>query len=186
MTVVTRLSVEVRAEALLAELERREKIGIEIGVYRGALSCRLLAADPTIVLYMVDPWRSIRTPEYLATDDKHHEMTQEEQDAALQTTLQRVLPYGKRARIMRMTSLEAAPNFMDGTIDFVFIDGDHSYAAVKADIAAWWPKLVSGGLLSGHDYRDDKDYGVQQAVNEFAKGKDLRLGQNHTWFVTHN
>ncbi len=186
MTVTTRLSVEVRAEAILNELARREKIGIEIGVYRGALSSRLLAADPTITLYMVDPWRSLRTPEYVATDDKHHEMTPEEQDAALQTTLERTLCFGKRAKILRMTSLEAADKFERGTLDFVFIDGDHSYAAVRDDIAAWWWKLVSGGLLSGHDYRDDKNYGVQQAVNEFAKGKDLRLGPNHTWFITKN
>ncbi len=113
-------------------------------------------------------------------------MSQDEQDEALKVTLERTLRFGKRAKIMRMTSLEAAEKFTDATLDFVFIDGDHSYAAVKADIAAWWPKLISGGLLSGHDYRDDKDYGVIQAVDEFAVGKDLRRGQNHTWFVTRN
>ncbi len=179
-------AVEVRTAALIGELARKEKIGVEVGVFRGAMSERILAADRTITLYMVDPWRSLRTPEYVATDDRHHEMSQDEQDDSLKTTLERVLRFGKRARVMRLTSLEAASKFVDSTLDFVFIDGDHSYAAVKADIAAWWPKLVSGGLLSGHDYRDDKNYGVMQAVNEFAVGKDLRKGQNYTWFITRN
>ena len=181
-----RLSVEVRAEALLGELARKEKIGIEVGVYRGALSERLLAGDPTITLYMVDPWRSLRSPEYVETDDKHHEMSQAEQEEALGLAIGRVHQFGKRAKILRMTSLEAALKFKDATLDFVFIDADHSYLAVKSDIAAWWPKLVSGGLLSGHDYRSDKNYGVMQAVNEFAQGKDLRVGANHTWFITRN
>jgi len=177
-------AVDARAEAILAELAAREKIGVEVGVFRGDLSRRLLEGDPSICLYMVDPWRSMQNESYLATDDLHHRMTQQEQDAVLELAIANVAKFGKRAKILRMTSLEAAPKFEDGTLDFVFIDGDHSYKGVHDDIEAWWPKLVNGGLLSGHDYRDERGYGVIPAVQEFAKDKDLRLGQNYTWFVT--
>jgi len=51
-----------------------------------------------------------------------------------------------------LPSVEAAAQFNDASVDFVFIDADHSYDAVRADIRAWRPKLRAGGLLAGHDY----------------------------------
>jgi predicted O-methyltransferase YrrM len=85
-----------------------------------------------------------------------------------------------------MTSEEAAKQFPDESIDFVFIDGDHSYEGCAKDIDLWYPKLKEGGLLSGHDYRDGRNYGVKQAVHEFAarEGTQFRTGENYTWFVT--
>ncbi len=52
-------------------------------------------------------------------------------------------------RPMQMPSVQAARKFANGSLAFVFIDGDHLDAA--ADIAAWWPKIKRGGALAGHD-----------------------------------
>ncbi len=49
-------------------------------------------------------------------------------------------------------SPRCAEIYKDKSIDFVFIDGDHSYDAVIKDIKAWLPKIKTGGILSGHDY----------------------------------
>jgi len=46
----------------------------------------------------------------------------------------------------------AADMFEDNSLDMVFIDGDHSTAAVLRDIAVWWPKVALGGVLAGDDY----------------------------------
>ena len=62
---------------------------------------------------------------------------------------------------MRMTSLEAAALIPDKSVDMVFIDGDHSYEAVRADIAAWLPKARK--LICGHDWQW---HTVQEAVTE--------------------
>jgi hypothetical protein len=51
-----------------------------------------------------------------------------------------------------------------GMVDLVFLDADHSYEAVKADIRDWRPLVRPGGILCGHDYRGFP--GVTQAVNE--------------------
>lgn len=42
--------------------------------------------------------------------------------------------------------------FADNSLDFVFIDGDHSSEAIARDINMWWPKVKEGGVLAGHDY----------------------------------
>jgi len=98
--------------------------------------------------------------------------------------LEAVRPFDGRYKVHRMTSEEASKGFADESVDFVFIDGDHSYEGCSTDIRCWWPKVKPGGLLSGHDYRDEFGFGVVRAVQEFLNGRELRLGLNHTWFVT--
>lgn len=58
-------------------------------------------------------------------------------------------------------------------IDFLFIDGDHSYQAVQADIQVWLPKVKVGGLVGFHDYREDFFPGVVQAVDEYMGDYEL-------------
>lgn len=65
----------------------------------------------------------------------------------------------------------------DNSVDIIFIDGDHSYEAVKKDIILYTPKLKDGGLLTGHDI----DYpGVNQAVTELIENYDV--APNYVWF----
>lgn len=65
-------------------------------------------------------------------------------------------------------SVSASAGFEDKTIDFVWIDGDHSLEGVRADIAAWLPKVKAGGVIAGHDYYDNPNKGnfVRSAVRE--------------------
>jgi predicted O-methyltransferase YrrM len=55
-----------------------------------------------------------------------------------------------------------------GSIDFIFIDGDHSYEACKADIAAWAPFVKRGGVIAFHDFGSRAD-GVTRAIFEATK-----------------
>lgn len=61
----------------------------------------------------------------------------------------------KRISLVRLPSVVAAITFPDESLDFVFIDANHSYRAVLDDMDAWYPKVKSGGLFSGHDYCPD-------------------------------
>jgi predicted O-methyltransferase YrrM len=54
--------------------------------------------------------------------------------------------------VIQASSIDASASFDAESLDWVFIDADHSYASVLADIRAWGPKLRRGGLISGHDY----------------------------------
>lgn len=53
-----------------------------------------------------------------------------------------------------MDSLKAASVFGDHSLDLVFIDADHTYRAVRADLEAWIPKVKSGGIICGHDCQE--------------------------------
>eukprot|EP00971_Amphidinium_carterae_P228524 4532571-Amphidinium_carterae.1 len=61
-------------------------------------------------------------------------------------------PFRNRSRLWRMRSDAAPVHLRNRSLDLVFIDGDHSYEAVKRDIALWTPKVACRGILSGHDY----------------------------------
>jgi len=77
-----------------------------------------------------------------------------------------------------MSSVEAARRYEDESLDFVYIDADHSYNAIKADIAAWLPKVKQGGILGGHDY--SKLFpGVVKAVRE--KFKNFHIEEISWW-----
>lgn len=53
---------------------------------------------------------------------------------------------------IRKTSVEAAKDFEDGSLDAVYIDAEHDEESIREDIRVWRPKLKPGGILSGHDF----------------------------------
>lgn len=61
----------------------------------------------------------------------------------------------------------AADMFEDESIDFLFIDGDHSTEAVTRDIDIWFPKVKKGGVISGDDINWSS---VKDAVESKFKG----------------
>jgi cephalosporin hydroxylase len=83
---------------------------------------------------------------------------------------------GASTRLIVAGSVEAAALFAPASLDFVFIDGDHSREAVLADIAAWLPRIKVGSLLAGHDYKMTGQAhlrGVTEAVESLWPGEDL-------------
>jgi hypothetical protein len=70
---------------------------------------------------------------------------------------------GDRFQLWAMPSEEAALHFLDGSLDAVWVDGDHTYEGCRSDILAWFPKLKHGGLMGGDDFMMQ---GVAKAVVE--------------------
>ena len=126
------------------------KVGVEIGVAKGRYSKWLLHGIPGLKLYLVDPWRSY--DEYV---EHHDEAGQVILDDCLTEAHRRL--DGKNVEFLRKTSMEAVEDFEDNSLDFVFIDGNHSFEYVIDDIAAWSKKVRPGGIVAGHDYWDSID-----------------------------
>ena len=74
-------------------------------------------------------------------------------------------------------SVEVSNKYEDGSLDFIFIDGDHLYESVKQDIMAWLPKLKPDGIMAGDDYNVFD--GVTNAVNELL-GSQIVIDK-YTW-----
>lgn len=68
-------------------------------------------------------------------------------------------------------------------VDFVFVDGNHTYDYVARDIALYWPKVKSGGFLSGHDWGEGFP-DVIRAVHEFSANEQLPIEiHNDCWLI---
>lgn len=117
--------------------------GAEIGVERGHYSKCLCQRVPGLTLFGIDPW--------MAYKGYREHVSQDKLDRFYEETVQRMKPYD--FRIFRAFSEEAHKYFKDGSLDFVYIDGNHSFLNATQDIAFWERKVKKGGIVAGHDYR---------------------------------
>ncbi len=135
---------------------------VEIGVYKGRSACylaeRIVETGRPVRFDVVDTF--VGSPD-VGEQDLWSEFCANLTRAGL---LSRIEPH-------RCASLDAASEFSDGSLDFVFIDACHSFEAVEQDLAAWWPKLRPGGLFAGHDYAYFP--GVRAAVDAFVVERGL-------------
>jgi len=181
------LQAYARAASLLLPVPCREHLpevfaargllgqAAEIGVLRGDFSRHILSKWPGARLHLVDPWVA-QAEGYVDINNANASV----QDAALASTRRNVAEHAARVELVRDFSLPAAQRYADAFFDWVYIDADHRYESVVADIAAWWPKVKRGGVLAGHDFVFDGDYavgrfGVMTAVLEFALREDLQV-----------
>jgi hypothetical protein len=81
---------------------------------------------------------------------------------------------GDIVRVIDNLSLEAVNEIEDKSLDICFIDADHRYGAVKADILAYIPKIKNGGILSGHDFDGGEEhfntFSPEELEQDIAKG----------------
>jgi hypothetical protein len=152
-------------------------VGIEVGTCRAESTSYLLEKCPNIMrIFTIDPYKSYQ--------DWNGEITQDVIDKFMKAAKKNLKPYGDRVRMIREPSLEATNNFTDTLVDFVFIDGDHSYEATLADCEAYYPFLKKGGFFCGHDYANLDS--VRKAVTDFREKNKItspiNLSTNSTFF----
>ena len=168
--------VRTRVELpLVLNRQRLTGKGVEVGVWKGEFSDFILKRWKGKILYSVDPWKYFPGDEY--EDDMN--IQQKQFDIIYEQVNSLLGVYGNRSKRIRKTSVEASEDFKNETLDFVYLDGRHSYKGVKEDIELWFPKVRNGGLLCGHDYINEvignTDFGVKKAVDEFIEETSLRL-----------
>ena len=138
------------------------RVGAEVGVLQGSYSRALCRYNPELKLYSIDAWGLLDKKESMKA--YHLKMYERAKNKLAPHTV----------TLIREPSVEAAKRFADGSLDFVYIDANHSYAAVIEDITVWTPKVRSGGIVSGHDYQLEE---VIKAVDEYVGNNNLKLLQ---------
>jgi cephalosporin hydroxylase len=138
---------------------------VEVGAWKGKsaafMAVEIINSGKDIKFDCIDTWEgSDIEPEHLADEDV-------KAGTLYEAFIDAMKPVEGHYTPIRATSVEAAALYEDGSLDFVFIDADHSYESVKADIAAWAPKVRPGGYLAGHDFNPaTPNGGVERAVLE--------------------
>jgi predicted O-methyltransferase YrrM len=143
-------------------LKNKKLIGLEIGVEYGLNAKTMLKLLPIEKLYLVDPYSS---SDEIFTEVKKY-----------------LAKYGNKITFIRKTSEKAVEDIPDN-LDFVYIDGSHSYESVTRDIKLFYNKIKKGGIIGGHDFWAN-EIGVCKAVLEFAEINNLKLNGNLTdWWI---
>lgn len=150
---------------------------VEVGCYAGESTAVL--AEKAKLLVCVDPW----DPELFKS--RPPGVTMDDVKLAFKV---RMYPWrailearGGGLNIFSAKSIDVAERHFDQSIDLVYIDADHFYASVVADIRAWLPKVKPGGWIGGHDYNDERwKPEVNRAVDEVL-GKPDRVFKDCSW-----
>jgi predicted O-methyltransferase YrrM len=154
------------------------KNGIEIGVAFGGNSYKLLNNNDNLKLYSIDPYIG-----YSENDVMSKNVEGEKGDQVYNFVLNRLQSkFGDRSILIRDNSDYLINNFEDDSLDFIFIDGDHTYEGVKKDIENSFRKVKKGGIIAGDDY--ELIPSVNQAVDEFFEKNNLKINiQNLVWWT---
>lgn len=148
-----------------------DRVIVEIGTWAGqsaiALEEHLWLGDR---VFCVDDWRGLPGIRDGANPDK-----------AYRTFCRNVEPYLYRTIFpIRMDSSLASDTWPRTLpVDFLFIDGDHSFEGCRADIVNWDRYVRDGGIVCGHDYTVG---GVREAVESYY-GTSHKVHNGNVWSV---
>jgi cephalosporin hydroxylase len=159
---------------LLRLLEQHElRTVIEIGTYSGGtLYCWCRLAEPDALIVSIDLPGGVFgggcTPERV--EEMKLWFPQERQQLHL-------LPKDSHER----STLEEVESLLGETkVDFLFIDGDHTYEGVKQDFELYSPLVKTGGLIAFHDIVEAPEY---PASRVWALWAELKGAYRHAEFT---
>lgn len=144
---------------VIKNLNKDKLVGLEIGCSLGHTTMHLLSNFSDLKLYGIDPYIAyVDWNGGISTNDDHEEW--------LKIFNKNIEPHKDRHHLYRDLSDNIVDQFEDNSLDFIFIDGLHTYEQVLKDCRNYYSKVKNGGLFSGHDYRVIG--AVNKAVNEFS------------------
>ena len=196
---IARLRLEqINRPSLNTLSDQKNLTGVEIGASYGMNAISMLKNLDIAKLYLVDPYEV-----YDELEKVRGTQIQEFHDDTYRLMVENLRPYMNRVEIIKEYSENAADK-IENELDFVYIDGNHSYEYVKKDLELYYPKVKKGGLVAGHDYNEPEfvnDDGskkteceinhVRKAVDEFFEKLGIEVQSdtclddlgNHDWWV---
>ena len=119
----------------------------EIGVFKGDYAQHILKNCPSVKTYvMVDPWRNLSDWNKPANknDDTFNQYFKE---SMAKTDFAK-----SKRKILRGKTTEVVDQIQDNSLDFIYIDGDHTLKGITIDLVNLWPKLKANGVIIGDDF----------------------------------
>jgi hypothetical protein len=159
---------------------------VEVGVAFGENAEIILNTCSLKTLYLVDPYKYVPME-----NPKGYGDAIKDWQGCYGYAKNKLSQFGSRAKFILMTSVEAAEQFENESLDFVYIDANHMRPYIDNDLNAWFSKVKIGGIFGGHDYhmvsKPDYECGVKDAVDTFFNDKRDELhvtkDDDPSWYV---
>ena len=119
----------------------------ELGVYKGDFAATLLDACPSIEQYlMIDPWRNLSDWNKPANKDD------DTVEAFYKETMEKTDFAKEKINVLRGKTTEVVGEIENDSLDFIYIDGDHTLKGISIDLINIWSKVKSNGFIGGDDF----------------------------------
>lgn len=163
---------------------------VEVGVWKGAFSEEVLRECGSIESYhMIDPWATL--PDW----NKPYNVDSKQFDDIYSEAMQATEFAAEKRIVHRGKTSDVASEIEDGSIDYAYVDGDHTLRGITIDLTLILPKVRPGGYLTGddftntawqHDARYEPTLVCPYAVY-FAEAHGLPIvALPHSQFLIHN
>ena len=153
-----------------------ELVGVEVGVCLAHTTEAYAKGIKNLKkLYAVDNY-----PTFVDWDGS--DWNKDRQDLMKKAAQEKMLAYKDKVEFLHVSSEEFVKTIEDESLDFVFIDGDHSFEAALKDFQNYYPKVKTGGIFGGHDIQLDS---VRNALTYFLKEKSSEVigVSNSAWYL---
>lgn len=166
---------DIYAEAVRSAPHGEPSHFVEVGTWLGRsavyMAVEIANADKPIRFDCVDTWLG-SVNDYSRAFHDYFAAHGDDKNAAYEEFLKYIEPVKHLITPVREASVLASRLYADESLDLVFLDSDHEYSQISADIEAWYPKVKTGGTIGGDDFGNEQG-GVRRAVTEFFQ--DFRL-----------
>jgi len=161
---------------ILHQLKHKSLI-VEVGVWKGHFSKKILDISQPNLLVLVDSWRFDEKVRGCAPQVEGEEPLSQKFFDEAKTETYNKFRSNKNVTILDLNSSEASAQYQDNFFDYIYLDAEHSYKAVSNDLDKWYPKLKNNGVLFGDDYywrEMDDTLSLHQAYQDFIKKHKIR------------
>lgn len=157
-------------------------VAVEVGAKDGGNARQWISTWPGI-LHLIDPWEQQDPKVYKERQDWTNF------DDCYKECQKLEAEFYPRVVLHKAYSPQEAEKFANESLDSVYVDGNHAFEPVYADLNAWWPKVKKGGLFCGHDDYTDTVFPafceVHDALKRFCAEKNLKYHRTQctSWWI---
>lgn len=145
--------------------DKTDLVIAEIGVFRGESTLAMFEYLNIKRAYLIDPFDITIANQFNASDGTNHHL----HARLFQDTKDKLSKYQDKIVWLTDISENVYNKIQDYELDFIFIDGAHTYDAVYKDLTLYYQKVKMNGVIAGDDFSNKfrKDnFGVIEAVND--------------------